>query len=94
MLHCLGLTMKKIFLHAQFFLSQKKIYYLPDNFIVFSLPLVEAVIHCSRTASHKILKHKNARTDVKIGNRAYVDIYENDWCDILKFDTLYAEHCL
>jgi hypothetical protein len=66
--------MKNIFLHAQFCASQKKIYFLPDNFIVFSLLLVEAVIHCSRTAPHKILKHKNACTGVKISNRAYVDI--------------------
>ena len=60
------------------------------------MPLLDAVIHCSRTASHKILKHKNARTDVKMDNGAYVDIAlltESDWCDIiLKFDTLYAEH--
>jgi hypothetical protein len=66
--------MKNIFLHAQFCASQKEIYYLPDNLIVLSLPLVEATIHCSCTASQKILKHKNARTDIKIGNRAYVDI--------------------
>jgi hypothetical protein len=57
-------------LQTQFCASQKKTYYLPDNVIIFSLPLVEAVIHCNRTASQKILKNNYTRTGAKTGNRA------------------------